>query len=570
MTENQKKILYACLTIGVSSAAVGVAINRYKMKKRREEDQDPRESPDAIIVDIDKGGFLRGLPTPQQLAESRGELGGAKPAGNGTDIVGYNASQMDMDARKKAILKGRRLDFFNSTKAAEYNSSENANEGADDSEPNTGSESKGDDAHKDDDGEKGDNSSSKDSDSQSRGGNGGVLRNSLGQFVSPTDPTAVEYSEKQASDSILEFLKNVFIHPFDTGEKIWEGMKERPIAYAAGGIGGVYLATLIRDKVNSIREKKAKRDYEKARQDYVEMLQNDKTEKTANDNVEANIGTAIAGAFLFPAIITAVLANKIMDRRRAAANRGLASNEGTYPREPIILYRTSGSAGPGTEKLASAEVIELSPEDAMSIYFIKKAMVEGMEKSAEFKWSDMGDIWDIENALELDDEGNITQESIDKMVNDPALNNKIYGLSRKYFDTVTKNSYGAAGADSEVPEGGSVSSNKSKIGDLLAEVRNSGIEFAKKHSKFAKLTNSPAMGDILVRSMTTNTGPNYKQWESLKNDGMNYGLSQTFGDSGMGGAIKKLILWIMKNTGIGNWAIKRQLGKMFGTNSAQQ
>lgn len=532
-----KKYLSMGLGAAVLSAGIGAVVRNNRAKKAREKAIDATKATNAIVVPIRKDKFVEGLPTPAELAASRGETPGGGQV-QPPESVADSMSPEDIEARKKELLRGRKFDFFGSTKKAQ---------------------AKKDDGEQGDDEEKGKKGIPRASDSKKES-NGNkeprILppRNAAGQFTSPTDPVAVPDQEKYAEWDWLESGKNLFLHPFNTLGGAWDSATTRPLYITAGGIGSIFLASMLVDKVNEIRAKKAKGDAEVARNEYVRLLQSN--EKSAaeqgyrdTENPISAAGTMLGASFVVPMALSAIIANKIMARRKAEKDKKKEMSD-SYPDEPIILYKTS-----------SDKEIELTPESALALIMVKRAMfasfeIADLEKEAAWggDWifrnvngglgefaqsvkdtaSDIGNAAKLWNAIELDENGRLTDKSYEALAGDE-YDEALYNLAN-----------------------GWINGSKSKIPGLMAD-------------KMKAIAADPRTYDLFANKFANKEGRFYKKrWGALQDAAIDRELGNTFGKTGFRGWLKGIISWLVKNTGLGGWMMRRGLKGRLGTQPQQQ
>lgn len=553
MTPEQKKFMTASVAAGVLSAAIGVSINRARAKNKRLKDLDAQKSKNAIVVDIDKGAFMRDLPTPTQLAESRGELSAKGRKQDAGKDKGAKMTSMptadEIEAKKKSILNGRKVNFFRGSKMAspDEDDGKDGNRGSDenpivsqDAPSESGTDGK-------------DVAPKGERDDEMRL----PPRNELGQFTSKTDPTGVEQEEKRAADresrSLGEFAGNMFFHPFDTLSSIGKNMTPGPVAFAAGGVGAMYLAAILVDKINEIRARRSKSDYESARKEYVSLLQNGGGGVEKSAQWERYTGALIGGAFIIPAVLSAMIANRVMEKRREDKKKEKSRSD-SFPEDPIVLYRTSGSFG--GEKKACSEEIEISPEAALALISIKRGMIRSMEKDADGdggsgvfgglkkKFKQFKDLMElnekvktIEGAMEFGQDGTLTEESIKKL-SGPEYDEPLSYLAK---------AYSSGGINPNVvPQ-----DKRERIYSVMADKR---------------------VQDALARKfMDTSNKHHGERWGSIMKDESSRYLSRTFGDYSLGGWLKNMLMWFINNTSLGRWFFTRQMrNRLSGLNASQQ
>lgn len=334
LTQDERDAFKRFLKAGIASAAVmtgiGALSKRLKAMKAKRDAMDISKQKNVIVVPIDKGAFLSGIPTPEEH----------KKALEGSGATKELAYDGDVDAAKKAILasSGRKFDFFGNRKQAEA-PKEQSGVPNDDNAPEkikeTGRESR-------------------EEPYESR------PRDELGRFVSPTDPTAVE-SEKSAG-----WMRDAFMKP--------------SLLIGTGALSAL-LATKIVDAINDIRKEKSKGKLDSARGEYVRMLENHDDSRTVKSaqimDLLSSPVTTLGGSFLIPAAVAALVVNRIMDRRREDKKK--AASMSSIPDEPIVVYNTIDSG----ER-------QIDPKTALSSFVLKRAMfidaeLAGMEEGAEKK-----------------------------------------------------------------------------------------------------------------------------------------------------------------------------------------
>lgn len=281
------------LANGIAAGGITAAIALAVTRNRKEKQFKPNdiESGNAIVVPIHKDKFLEGLPTPDQLAASRG----ATAAGAASE--GSQLSEADILAKKKELMRNsRKIDFFGKK--------------ADDAQEKTEKTEQPKDV-----GEAAEDASKKDG-----GSSNGMPRDDQGRFISPTSPLAVKHVEKDAS---------VF---------------GRPLALVGGGAASLLIADMIVRAVNKKRAKRAEKNLNAEREKYVELLQNPSA-KTAEMSKKAfwNPGEILSGTFVIPAAVTALITNRIVENRKAQKKRD-ANRTDSFPVEPSVTYRVYDSA----------------------------------------------------------------------------------------------------------------------------------------------------------------------------------------------------------------------------------
>lgn len=281
MPDSERNALIgAAVLAAASTAGIGAVIRSNRAKKMREKAKDTERSRNAIVVPIKKTKFLEGLPTPDELAESRGETSPAlvtsqpvleAPAEAIADASSENEmTPEEIEAKKKAILaaNSRKFNFFGKAAAS----------------------------RKDDIEKKADGS-----------------WETAGSMI----------------DSAL--------HPFESLKQVGRVAADKPLATTAIAVGGFYLAAMIADAINKRRREKSRNRIEDARSEYVGLLEGN--EKVAGD-VRDWTGTILGTSFFVPLALSAIITNKIIKNRKAEKAKEKEQSD-TYPDEPIIMYKTS-------------------------------------------------------------------------------------------------------------------------------------------------------------------------------------------------------------------------------------
>lgn len=264
-------------------------------------------------------------------------------------------SEDDISSRKRDILKGRKIDFFK--RAGEKEGGEDGDEGS----KREGAEDGPKDKSKDD----------KDGDERI------LFRDQTGKFVSPTDPVAIAQAEKDAESEETESssgygIWDTITHPIDSAERIGRSAIGRPVAYTAAAIGSFYLATAIADYINKRRREASKNRLDSERDRYVELLQ--ESEKTAGADIRDWTGEILGASFVVPMALSAMITNKIIQNRKEAKKKNEERSD-SYPDDPIIMYKTSDGRD-----------IPMDAETALMSIMIKRALIEDAERAeSEFE-----------------------------------------------------------------------------------------------------------------------------------------------------------------------------------------
>ena len=352
-SDDRMKYIKAAIVASVGAAGIGALVRSSRAKKSRQKAMDANQSKNTIIVPVKKNKFMEGLPTPAELAESRGETGQAQPSTVAKDEQQVNAagdmSPEEIALKKRDILRGRKVNFFGK-RASSVEKSKSDGPSA---------------------------SVAKKEVTEEKYDGRTVLRDQSGKFVSPTDPVGVEQVEKKALAGVWDTL----LHPIDSAERIGKAMADKPVLFTAGALGSIYIASKISDAINDIRKERAKAKLDSARQKYVDLLEGE-NEKTAQDtDVRDLTGTVIGTSFLVPMAITALVTNRIIENRRREKAK-MKDLSDSYPDDPVILYKTS-----------EGKDVMISPETALVAILVKRAMIEsaeayenGIVKKADFDW----------------------------------------------------------------------------------------------------------------------------------------------------------------------------------------
>ena len=345
--EERSKIIKSMIIAGGGAALIG-ALARSMKKKKPEKIE---KNKNAIIVPISQSNFLSDLPTPDEFAQMKGESDGTKVA------------SADEKPERKA-----KFDFFkkaSSSKKAEDSKTEKKDDKKDEptKDPVGGSEApKPVTAEKKDYGRV-------------------ILRGQDGRFVSPTDPIAVEKVEKVAEGDWSGW--DVVLHPVDSAKSMINSATEaagnaaktvlnaavdKPVWYTAGALGSIIIAAKISDYINKNRVKQTKRSLNRAREKYIELL----NEKSAG--VLDTTGTVLGASFIIPFALAAIIKNRMIEKEKKEAKKRKEMTN-SYPDDPVILYKTIDDKEVG-----------IPPKVAMAAIMVKRAMIlsSEMEKSAQF------------------------------------------------------------------------------------------------------------------------------------------------------------------------------------------
>jgi hypothetical protein len=344
--EERSKIIKSMIIAGGGAALIG-ALARSMKKKKPEKIE---KNKNAIIVPISQSNFLSDLPTPDEFAQMKGESGGTKVASS----VEKPESKAKFDFFKKA----------SSSKKAE------------DSEPEKKDDKK-DEPTKD---PVGVSESPKPVTEEKKGDGRIILRGQDGRFVSPTDPIAVEKVEKVAEGDGSGW--DVVLHPVDSAKSMINSATEaagnaaktvlnaavdKPVWYTAGALGSIIIAAKISDYINKNRVKQTKRSLNRAREKYIELL----NEKSAG--ALDTTGTVLGASFIIPFALAAIIKNRMIENEKKEAKKRKEMTN-SYPDDPVILYKTIDD-----------KEIGIPPKVAMAAIMVKRAMIlsSEMEKMAQ-------------------------------------------------------------------------------------------------------------------------------------------------------------------------------------------
>ena len=542
--EERAKYIRAAILAAVGGAGIGAIIRSRKANKVRAKEENPENARNTIIVPIKKTKFLEELPTPRELAESRGEqLGQAsngdagKPSDAATAAEDVSAvtsgsealTQEQIAAKKKEIIgNGRKFNFFGKRAAAKT-----AQAG----------EAKKKDLKSDDEKDKGDNGEKKEDDGRT------LFRDQDGKFVSPTDPVAVAQSEKKAFP--IENFFAPFIHPIDTIGSNAGAIFDKPVLGTVGALGSIYLAAKISDAINERRRAKAKERLEKARAEYIGILEGEEKKAQAGIDMRTTPGAVLGTAFFVPMAAAALVTSKIIENRKIEKKKQKEMSD-SYPDDPIILYKTS-----------EAKEISMSPEAMIAMIMVKRAMIEDIErnhfmsKSAQLilpqpMVGDGGIANTVSNAW----------DSLNSATRESAMDDAFkYLLDDKNSDQVLNlvKAYGPGGTQKQRDAAyASIASGIGTIGNWWK----GNDKFWKDSGFMSALMADPRMNDMLASRFNNND-----KYIAYRNSIIDHELGKTFKQ---GGILHSIISWIMKNTGIGAYMFNNRLNDtlaQFGSKS---
>lgn len=520
----RQKYVKAAIVAAIGSAGIGALVRSLKAKSDRSKALDVDSSKNAIIVPIKKSKFVEGLPTPDEFAASKKEQ--KTPSQPKLEQAPSFASTdpSDIAARKKEILRGRKVDFFGKSAAVKAAQPEKKDGG---DGPKKGEEVV----------------------SEEKIDGRVVLRGQDGKFVSPTDPVAVQQVEKDAGMGIWDTIT----HPGKALGKAWDAAKERPVILTAGALGSIYLAAKISDAINESRRKHAKQRLDGARDRYVELLEEDNEKKAFDMDVPETAGTVLGTAFIVPMALTALVTNKIISNRNAEKKKAKEMSD-SYPDDPVVLYKTS-----------EAKEMRISPDTAVAAIMFKVAMMEAAEnqsecaflgKEAQFGgWADKirGGVKSFGDKMkqEFDISDADASDMVLGMMENP--NNSGYvldmvkareandqpGMQKAFIDMAKKN------FDPKNPD--------KRFAQLAMTY---GNDPARQKKLMDSVLTSNRMQDLMVDRFTNekykNTFGAYKDELMAKRMGLK-----------PGGMLANIISWFLNATGLGNHLVKSQMYDKF-------
>lgn len=520
----RQKYVKAAIVAAIGSAGIGALVRSLKAKSDRSKALDVDSSKNAIVVPIKKSKFVEGLPTPDEFAASQKEQ--KTPSRPKLEQASSFASTdpSDIAARKKEILRGRKVDFFGKRAAVKAAQPEKKDGG---DGPKKGEEVV----------------------SEEKIDGRVVLRGQDGKFVSPTDPVAVQQVEKDASMGIWDTITN----PGKALGKAWDAAKERPVILTAGALGSIYLAAKISDAINESRRKHAKQRLDGARDRYVELLEDDNEKKAFDMDVPETAGTVLGTAFIVPMALTALVTNKIISNRNAEKKKAKEMSD-SYPDDPVVLYKTS-----------EAKEVRISPDTAVAAIMFKVAMMEAAEnqsecaflgKEAQFGgWADKirGGVKSIGDKMkqEFDISDADASDMVLGMMENP--NNSGYVLdmvkARENNDTT-----GVQKAFMDMAKKNFDPNNPDKRFAQLAMTY--GNDPARQKKLMDSVLTSNRMQDLMVDRFTNekykNTFGAYKDELMAKRMGLK-----------PGGMLANIVSWFLNATGLGNHLVKSQMYDRF-------
>lgn len=333
-------------------------------------------------------------------------------------------------------------------------------------------------------------------------------------------------TEKKA-EGFLEMLSNL---P-RTGSRFVRAGVVRPLLFTTGGLAGIYLASKIVDEVNKIRRRESEENVDLAREEYVKLLEEPESEKKAEDGDNGlYTGAAVLGStFLIPAALAAIVVNKVMERRKAEANKSKVP--GSFPDEPLILYKTS-----------EGRDVEISPETALASILVKTSMFVNAERSEPCK---------TEKKAFL----GFNEASKDEMIGN-AIRLLSQPKNSKYLLQAVK---GYVGGDDNAISSAMDNAVNGMSGDDKASIwwRTKGGADAYKSNEFMlALAGDKSFQDLLIDKFK-----NDKEFSAYGNEIVGNELGRTFKK---GSLLYNVMNWLSQATGYGNSMITNRI-RGFGT-----
>ena len=521
---DKEKIIKAALLSAAASAAVGAWYRKRNAKKRRAKELDVERSKDSIVVPVSKNDFVKELPTPSQQAKATGQeeqegpviaaVQPEKPVSLGSEASPTPDQIKDI---KRKILLGRKFDFFGrgALKAAESD----ADSKEDEKDPVPSPEPEKEPKEKKEDGD------------------GRVLlRDQSGRFVSTSDPIGVEQAEKEAGT--LDFITDLLsaaARPFKSVKEVGRAALGSPVAWSAGALGSLYLATKISDAINERRKERSRKRIEDAQDAYVSILNGDKAEKTAAENsVTGMTGKTIGTAIFVPMVLTALITRKIQENRRQEKKR-MAEVSDSYPDDPVILYRTIDDM----ER-------KISPETALMSMSTKMAMILDAERCERAH--------QVSGPSEKSAQAKYGPEVVDAAVKSVVnrLTDKQY--SPQLLELVKKYQNGNGNIDFG-GEFGNFMSSAEKGSTFLPwsgtrDTINTLKDIAKTPEFRVALAKNKKLNDAVVNRFEDDP-----EWKKYKQEQINSGISDKLTNDWKlekGGFLYKILNWIMQFFGAGN------------------
>jgi hypothetical protein len=389
LTEKElRDMLVAVLAGGAGIAGLSAILGAAKSKKEKAKILDVREGKGTIIVPFKKSKLMDGLVSPDEFERMYNERHSTPQIAYNSPQQDSSAVQEDIDAKKKSILaQSRGINYFKAAQANESHRERFELELGSDQGNSDEKDTKL-DMRKSRAGEGVKNPSDNSSDQP---------RDELGRFASKDSDKNSGENKTTSEKSANALVDNVVLYP---------------MGYVGAAFGMMWLAEKLASKINERRLKVAKNDLDHARDQYVSNLE--EMGKTAEDDdgpgVLGTMGRAFGASFIIPLFFSAMIANRIMEKRYETKKKA-KEEAGGIPDEPVVVYDvvddvnknpSVGDVPPGGIKMASDDdvfgarlmykmadgsSIEVSAKSAMAAVLVKSAMIDaiiggGTEKQA--------------------------------------------------------------------------------------------------------------------------------------------------------------------------------------------
>ena len=530
--EERNNYIKAAIVAGIGAAGIGALIRDIKSKKSRKKKMDFSASKNAIVIPVNKRVFLDGLPTKAEHRQMFGD--GSEEHKPLLDVT----NPEELASAKKDILRGRKFDFFGKTASKEDVKKD---------VPASGEKDVKEVSEEKIDGRV-------------------VLRGQDGRFVSQTDPVAVQEVEKSAWFNPFQ----PFVDPSGFLKDLKSGMLGKPIAFTAGAIGSIALASKISDAINERRKERAKRRLERSMDSYVKMLEEGEggSEKSASgrDSHDGSFGDlsgkVIGASFFVPMALTALVTNKIIENRKAEKKRKKEMSN-SYPAEPIILYQTYDGNN-----------MKIAADTALMAIMVKRAMMEDAEraeaeliKSAQFvPGGGIGvDVTKKRDSPYSDDEINKAVDYAAKILGDKGNSGALLDTIKRYEDNESvdlgKTFSGMVPTVDKIP----------LIGNVFGDMPRNFDEISKTPEFKQRLAQNGGLTDTIISRFDTDP-----EWKKFKQERIEKGISDKIEkDWGFekGGIMHKIIAWFMKLFGAGNSdfndSVRQRFAQLAGSEQEQ-
>jgi len=541
-----KRIFKTVVGGGVTLAGLSALLGASKAQKSKDKALDIKENKGVIKVPISKSMFMGKLMSPEEFRKEYEAKHGVATSKEQQSTIGQ-MTQEDIDALKKKVLSssGRRFDYFKAAQAVEVK---------DKGEDVDVSSSAGDpDAIKLD-----------------------MRRSRAGEGVATPDH---DDSTEQPRDELGRFTSK---DKEDSSEKKADWFRDGvvwPMSAVASAAGITWLAGKISDKVSERRRKVAEEELAEAQQEYVRHLMDmDKTAGDENPGL-SGWGWRLAGASLFiPMAFAAMISNRIMEKRYESKKKSSEMAGGT-PDEPTFLYDVIDDAdGDNTKvaseaappeisimyKTASGEEINMSPESVMAMILVKSAMMDALDakrnnvKEAQFN-----------PAMLLNPLGYAPGYLLGRSFSSVAsnANNKYQEWKEAEPLRVFASTFDGKGQPTAatyefmdknqdfiksliMPENFSTNdqrlAHQEKMNKAFDYLESRGLS----RENLSKFVGGKGFNDYLAKNFQLNP-----EWRKNRDEYINSAINDKFGDN----FFSKIIQWLARATGLGNWMFNRNL-----------